>query len=65
MDDTDPEELDNALEDARIDVSQTAPPAGDQRRGAVLAALRARRLRRVGDLGCGDGALVRELLPTA
>ena len=34
-------------------------PLAEQRRGAVLAALRAAGARRVGDLGCGEGALVR------
>jgi 3' terminal RNA ribose 2'-O-methyltransferase Hen1 len=33
-----------------------------QRRGAVLAALRAAGARRIGDLGCGEGALVGDLL---
>src|SRR5690606_11992983 len=34
----------------------------DQRIGAVLAALRASGARRVLDLGCGEGRLVREML---
>jgi 3' terminal RNA ribose 2'-O-methyltransferase Hen1 len=40
---------------------QPAPLAG-QRRAAVLAALRAAGARRVADLGCGEGALVADLL---
>jgi 3' terminal RNA ribose 2'-O-methyltransferase Hen1 len=38
------------------------PPLNQQRRGAVLAVLRAAGARRVGDFGCGDGTLVRDLL---
>jgi SAM-dependent methyltransferase len=34
----------------------------EQRRGAVLAAVRASGARRVGDLGCGEGALLSDLL---
>jgi 3' terminal RNA ribose 2'-O-methyltransferase Hen1 len=37
-------------------------PLSQQRRGAVLAVLRAAGARRVGDFGCGDGTLVRDLL---
>jgi 3' terminal RNA ribose 2'-O-methyltransferase Hen1 len=37
-------------------------PLSKQRRGAVLAALRASRARHVGDLGCGGGELLAELL---
>jgi 3' terminal RNA ribose 2'-O-methyltransferase Hen1 len=39
-----------------------ALPLREQRRGAVLAVLRAAGARRVGDFGCGDGTLVRDLL---
>ena len=39
-----------------------APPISQQRRGAVLAVLQAAGARRVGDFGCGDGTLVRDLL---
>jgi 3' terminal RNA ribose 2'-O-methyltransferase Hen1 len=63
VDDTEPEELDNALEGARIVAEPDQPaPLAEQRRGAVLAAVRAAGARRVGDLGCGEGALVRDLL---
>jgi 3' terminal RNA ribose 2'-O-methyltransferase Hen1 len=37
-------------------------PLADQRRGAVLAAIRASGARTVADLGCGEGALIRDLL---
>ena len=37
-------------------------PLAQLRRAAVLAALRATGARRVGDFGCGEGTLVRELL---
>ena len=37
-------------------------PLAEQRRGAVLAAVRACGARRVGDLGCGEGTLVADLL---
>jgi 3' terminal RNA ribose 2'-O-methyltransferase Hen1 len=39
-----------------------AVPLREQRRDAVLAAVRASGARRVGDLGCGDGVLTRDLL---
>jgi 3' terminal RNA ribose 2'-O-methyltransferase Hen1 len=62
-DDADAGEIDNALEGARDLVSDDKPvPLGELRRGAVLAAVRASGARRVGDLGCGEGALVRDLL---
>jgi 3' terminal RNA ribose 2'-O-methyltransferase Hen1 len=59
-DDTEPGELDNAVteeteEDAR-------KPLAVQRREAILAVLRDQGARRVGDLGCGAGALTRDLL---
>ncbi|HJP79817.1 MAG TPA: 3' terminal RNA ribose 2'-O-methyltransferase Hen1 [Pseudonocardiaceae bacterium] len=69
IDDTEPDALD------ATEPGETAVGAGPrqgvgndtvslarQRRGAVLAALRASGARRVGDLGCGEGALVAELL---
>src|SRR6202044_575066 len=37
-------------------------PLAAQRRDAILAVLRERGARRVGDLGCGSGVLVRDLL---
>jgi 3' terminal RNA ribose 2'-O-methyltransferase Hen1 len=63
VDDTEPEDLDNALEGARIVTEPEQPmPLSEQRRGAVLAAVRAAGARRVGDFGCGEGVLVRDLL---
>jgi 3' terminal RNA ribose 2'-O-methyltransferase Hen1 len=56
IDDTEPDVLD-ATAPGEVTVS-----LAQQRRGAVLAALRASGARRVGDLGCGEGALVSELL---
>jgi 3' terminal RNA ribose 2'-O-methyltransferase Hen1 len=73
-DDTAPEELDNAVPDPDSGEGTTpeaAPPAAPatqarplatQRREAILAVLRERGARRVGDLGCGSGVLVRDLL---
>ena len=63
VDDAEPEDLDNALEGARIVAEPDQPaPLSEQRRGAVLAAIRAAGARRVGDFGCGEGVLVRDLL---
>jgi 3' terminal RNA ribose 2'-O-methyltransferase Hen1 len=66
VDDTEPEALDNSLEGARILEEPDQPaPLNQQRRGAVLAAIRAAGARRVGDFGCGEGVLVRDLLAEA
>ena len=69
VDDTDPEEIDNAVDPEGTEPIEgagaepdPAMPLREQRRGAVLAVLRAAGARRVGDFGCGDGALVRDLL---
>jgi 3' terminal RNA ribose 2'-O-methyltransferase Hen1 len=56
IDDTEPADLD-ATAQGEIIVS-----LAEARRGAVLAALRGSGARRVGDLGCGEGTLVGELL---
>jgi 3' terminal RNA ribose 2'-O-methyltransferase Hen1 len=56
-DDVAPEELDNAV-DEEADVK----PLSVQRREAILAVLRETGARGVGDLGCGAGALTRDLL---
>lgn len=62
-DDADAGEIDNALEGARDLTSADKPVSlSELRRGAVLAAVRASGARRVGDLGCGEGSLVRDLL---
>lgn len=60
-DDTEPGELDNAVTEDDTDAEQKKPLAV-QRREAILAVLRERKARRVGDLGCGSGALTRDLL---
>jgi 3' terminal RNA ribose 2'-O-methyltransferase Hen1 len=66
VDDAAPEDLDNALEGARIVAEPDQPaPLSEQRRGAVLAVIRAAGARRVGDFGCGEGVLVRDLLADA
>ena len=62
-DDTDPEELDNAV--TEDDDNDKAKPLAVQRREAILAVLRESGARRVGDLGCGAGVLTRELLADA
>ena len=62
VDDADPEELDNAVDGAPDFEPDRPVPLAEQRRGAVLAAVRACGARTVGDLGCGEGALIRDLL---
>jgi 3' terminal RNA ribose 2'-O-methyltransferase Hen1 len=63
VDDSEVEQFDNALDGAVVLDTQERPvPLAEQRRGAVLAAIRASGARRVGDFGCGEGALVRDLL---
>ncbi|HST46261.1 3' terminal RNA ribose 2'-O-methyltransferase Hen1 [Jatrophihabitans sp.] len=61
VDDTEPELLDNAA-DAPLVRDEPNLPLAQLRRDAVLAAVRASGARRVGDLGCGEGALVADLL---
>ena len=56
-DDTEPDQLDNAVPEETTD-----KPLAVQRREAILAVLREAGARRVGDLGCGAGALTRDLL---
>jgi 3' terminal RNA ribose 2'-O-methyltransferase Hen1 len=64
-DDTDPAELDNAVtEDRDPGGAAAAKPLAVQRREAVLALVRERGARRIGDFGCGAGALTRDLLAT-
>ena len=58
-DDTVPEELDNAVAE---DDEQARKPLAVQRREAILAVLNEHGARRVGDLGCGSGALIKDLL---
>jgi len=60
-DDTEPGELDNAVTEEDTD-TEPRKPLAVQRRQAILAVLRETGARRVGDLGCGAGALTRDLL---
>jgi len=60
-DDTEPDQLDNAVPEETPEEIRDKPLAV-QRREAILAVLREAGARRVGDLGCGAGALTRELL---
>jgi 3' terminal RNA ribose 2'-O-methyltransferase Hen1 len=63
IDDTDVDDLDNATQDAVVVGAPDRPvPLAEERRGAVLAAVRAAGARTVGDLGCGEGALIQDLL---
>ncbi|MFB9909430.1 3' terminal RNA ribose 2'-O-methyltransferase Hen1 [Allokutzneria oryzae] len=67
-DDAEPEVLDNAVPDPALADGEEAEPKVSlalQRRGAVLAALRGAGAARVVDLGCGEGALLRDLLADA
>jgi 3' terminal RNA ribose 2'-O-methyltransferase Hen1 len=59
-DDTAPETLDNAVSPDEDD--EPRKPLAIQRREAILAILRERGARRVGDFGCGSGVLTRALL---
>lgn len=59
-DDVDADALDNAL--TAPEVPERSEPLAVQRRGTVVAVLRACGARRVLDLGCGGGALLRDLL---
>ncbi|MER6063800.1 3' terminal RNA ribose 2'-O-methyltransferase Hen1 [Streptomyces sp. NPDC001792] len=60
-DDSEIEEIDNAVE-AETEEEERPTPLAVQRREAILAALRDSGAARVLDLGCGQGELVRELL---
>ena len=60
VDDTDPEQLDNAVEAG--DEAAAAIPLVQRRHEAVLAALRSVGAARVADVGCGAGALLGQLL---
>lgn len=57
-DEAEPEELDNALDEAVV----PSEPLAVARRNAILALLKEIGARQVVDLGCGGGALLRELL---
>ncbi|WP_030779943.1 3' terminal RNA ribose 2'-O-methyltransferase Hen1 [Streptomyces sp. NRRL S-920] len=60
-DDTDVEEIDNAV-DERSDTEEKPVPLAVRRREAILASLTAAGAARVLDLGCGQGQLVQALL---
>ncbi|MFC9456528.1 3' terminal RNA ribose 2'-O-methyltransferase Hen1 [Streptomyces sp. NPDC056983] len=60
-DDTDVEDIDNAVDEA-TDTEEQPVPLAVQRRDAITATLRAAGAGRVLDLGCGQGQLVHELL---
>jgi 3' terminal RNA ribose 2'-O-methyltransferase Hen1 len=63
VDDTEPEDLDNATEAANVGDEPDRPvPLAQQRQGAVIAALHSSGARRIADLGCGDGALLVKLV---
>jgi 3' terminal RNA ribose 2'-O-methyltransferase Hen1 len=62
-DDTEPEDLDNAVpEDEGASEADASKPLAVQRREAIRAVLREVGARRVGDLGCGAGVLTKDLL---
>lgn len=69
VDDTAEEQLDDAVPvDPPVEMGpvpgtpEPTTPLAERRRAAVIDLVRARGARRVGDLGCGEGALVRDLL---
>jgi len=63
VDDADAADLDNATDAPLAGAQPDQPvPLAEQRRRAVLAVLQAAGAHRVADLGCGDGALLADLL---
>ncbi|WP_406631115.1 3' terminal RNA ribose 2'-O-methyltransferase Hen1 [Amycolatopsis sp. WGS_07] len=63
VDDAEPEEIDNALAaPVVLDEPDRPVPLAQQRRGTIMAVLRSLDAHTVGDFGCGEGALVRDLL---
>ncbi|MEU2583559.1 3' terminal RNA ribose 2'-O-methyltransferase Hen1 [Streptomyces avermitilis] len=60
-DDSDVEEIDNAVDES-TDTEEKPVPLAVQRRDAIIAALQASGAARVLDLGCGQGQLVQALL---
>ncbi|GAA1902295.1 3' terminal RNA ribose 2'-O-methyltransferase Hen1 [Streptantibioticus ferralitis] len=63
-DDSEAEEIDNAV-DETADTEERPVPLAVRRREAILGALRAAAAGRILDLGCGQGQLVGELLKDA
>jgi 3' terminal RNA ribose 2'-O-methyltransferase Hen1 len=61
-DDLPAEEVDDALAEPAVVEPETREPLAVRRRAAVVAALKDVRARSVADLGCGAGALLRDLL---
>ncbi|MEU8772440.1 3' terminal RNA ribose 2'-O-methyltransferase Hen1 [Streptomyces sp. NPDC048606] len=61
VDGSEPEEVDNAVDESR-DTEERPVPLAVRRREAILAALRSAGAARVLDLGCGQGQLVQALL---
>jgi 3' terminal RNA ribose 2'-O-methyltransferase Hen1 len=61
-DDTEPEELDNAVTADEEDDDAPRKPLALQRREAILAILREHNATRIGDFGCGSGVLTKALL---
>lgn len=58
-----PEEIEaDSPEDPREEAGETRLSLHQQRHGVIMSVLQARNARRVIDLGCGEGRLVRELL---
>jgi len=64
VDDLPPEALDNAIDDNE-EKARDALPLVVRRKQAVLEALRVEGSTRVVDMGCGEGALLRELIQDA
>jgi 3' terminal RNA ribose 2'-O-methyltransferase Hen1 len=60
-DDAEASELDNAVADTDHEEDQ-AQPLAVLRRETILAVLREKGARRIGDLGCGEGVLIKALL---
>jgi 3' terminal RNA ribose 2'-O-methyltransferase Hen1 len=64
VDDATEEQIDNATDAAQVTIEpgDKPVPLAEQRRGTVVSVLRAEGARRILDLGCGDGALLRALV---
>jgi 3' terminal RNA ribose 2'-O-methyltransferase Hen1 len=63
LDDSEPEQIDNAVDEPVVTETPDRPvPLAEQRRGAVMAAIRSLGAHSVGVFGCGEGVLVHDLL---